>query len=355
MKILVTGGAGFIGSAVCREIVRNTDDHVVNLDALTYAANLTSLDEIAGHPRYTFIRLNICDRLRVSELLKVERPDAVLHLAAESHVDRSITGPAEFINTNVIGTYVLLEAVYGYWRQLHADRKQQFRFLHISTDEVFGSLGTDGRFSENTPYDPRSPYSASKAASDHLVRAWFHTYGLPTMISNCSNNYGPFQNPEKLIPLMITNGLARQELPVYGTGKNVRDWLHVEDHARALLAILRNGRPGESYNVGSHNERSNLEVVHAICDLLSEMAPDRGTGSHRDLIRFVADRPGHDLRYAIDASKIESDLGWRPVETFASGLAKTVAWYIANEAWWRPLREQGHGMKRLGLLHTDPA
>ena len=355
MKILVTGGAGFIGSAVCREIVHHTEHHVVNLDALTYAANLASLDEIAGHPRYTFVRLNICDRLRVSELLKVERPDAVLHLAAESHVDRSITGPAEFINTNVIGTYVLLEAVYGYWRQLHADRKQQFRFLHVSTDEVFGSLGIDGMFTESTPYNPTSPYSASKAASDHLVRAWFHTYGLPTMISNCSNNYGPYQNPEKLIPLIITNAVMHDELPVYGTGRNVRDWLYVEDHARALLAILRDGKPGQSYNVGGKNERSNIDVVHTICDILAEALPAPDLGSYKELIRFVSDRPGHDLRYAIDASKVEAEIGWRPIETFASGLAKTVAWYVANENWWRPLRMQGHGANRLGLLHSDPA
>jgi dTDP-glucose 4,6-dehydratase len=355
VKIIVTGGAGFIGSAVCREIVRNTDHHVVNIDALTYAANLGSLDEIADHPRYTFVRLNICDRLRVSELLKVEQPDAILHLAAESHVDRSITGPADFINTNVVGTYLLLEAAYGYWRQLQADRKRRFRFLHVSTDEVFGSLGNKGMFTESTPYNPTSPYSASKAASDHLVRAWFHTYGLPSLISNCSNNYGPYQNPEKLIPLMITNAITRDPLPVYGTGRNVRDWLYVEDHARALLALLRDGEPGQSYNIGGYNERSNIDVVQAICDILSAASPPTDIGSYKDLIRFVPDRPGHDLRYAIDASKVEAEIGWRPIETFDSGLTKTVAWYVANESWWRPLRQQGHGAKRLGLIHTDSA
>jgi dTDP-glucose 4,6-dehydratase len=355
VKIIVTGGAGFIGSAVCREIVQNTDHHVVNIDALTYAANLDSLDEIANHPRYTFVRLNICDRLRVSELLKVEQPDAILHLAAESHVDRSITGPADFINTNVVGTYLLLDAAYGYWRQLQTDRKHRFRFLHVSTDEVFGSLGNDGMFTERTPYNPTSPYSASKAASDHLVRAWFHTYGLPSMISNCSNNYGPYQNPEKLIPLMITNAITRDALPVYGTGRNVRDWLYVEDHARALLALLRDGEPGQSYNIGGHNERANIDVVQAICDILSAASPPTDISSYKDLIRFVPDRPGHDLRYAIDASKVAAEIGWRPIETFDSGLAKTVAWYVANENWWRPLRQQGHGAKRLGLLHTDSA
>jgi dTDP-glucose 4,6-dehydratase len=355
VKIIVTGGAGFIGSAVCREIVQNTDHHVVNIDALTYAANLDSLDEIANHPRYTFVRLNICDRLRVSELLKVEQPDAILHLAAESHVDRSITGPADFINTNVVGTYLLLDAAYGYWRQLQTDRKHRFRFLHVSTDEVFGSLGDDGMFTESTPYNPTSPYSASKAASDHLVRAWFHTYGLPSMISNCSNNYGPYQNPEKLIPLMITNAITRDALPVYGTGRNVRDWLYVEDHARALLALLRDGEPGQSYNIGGHNERANIDVVQAICDILAAASPPTDISSYKDLIRFVPDRPGHDLRYAIDASKVAAEIGWRPIETFDSGLAKTVAWYVANENWWRPLRQQGHGAKRLGLLHTDSA
>lgn len=349
MKLVVTGGAGFIGSAVCRELIGASDDQVANVDALTYAANLSSLEPIASNPRYSFHRLNICDGKGMADLLDQIAPDAILHLAAESHVDRSITGPADFIQTNMVGTYVLLEAALAYWHQLDSRRKERFRFLHVSTDEVYGSLGETGYFSESTPYAPNSPYSASKAASDHLVRAWFHTYGLPTIVSNCSNNYGPYQNPEKLIPLIITNAIDGQDLPVYGQGTNVRDWLYVEDHARALLQVLRKGKPGESYNIGGRNEWSNLEVVRAICELLDTALPPR-RGTFNKLIQFVSDRPGHDFRYAIDPSKVETEICWRPKETFASGLQKTVNWYLDNENWWRPLREVGHGTQRLGLL-----
>ena len=353
MKIVVTGGAGFIGSAVCRELVSCTDDHVVNVDKLTYAANLDSLASVENSARYSFSKLDICDRPGIDALLERERPDAILHLAAESHVDRSITGPAEFINSNIVGTYVLLEAARAYWEKLSSDLKDRFRFLHVSTDEVYGSLGEEGFFTEETPYQPSSPYSASKASSDHLVRAWFHTYGLPTMISNCSNNYGPYHFPEKLIPLIITNAMDGKELPVYGNGENVRDWLFVDDHARALLNILRAGVPGENYNVGGHNERTNLQVVHAICDHLDECRPSAGGGSKRDLIEFVTDRPGHDLRYAIDPTKIREQLGWTPRETFESGLVKTIDWYLANESWWRPLRKDVYDGQRLGLLEEE--
>jgi dTDP-glucose 4,6-dehydratase len=356
MKIFVTGGAGFIGSAVCREIIDATDDSVVNVDKLTYAANLDSLAGIASSERYSFHKVDICDRPMIDRVLQAERPDAILHLAAESHVDRSITGPAEFISSNIVGTYVMLEAARAYWQTLDGQRGERFRFLHISTDEVFGSLGADGLFSETTPYQPNSPYAASKASADHLVRAWFHTYGLPTMMSNCSNNYGPYHFPEKLIPLIITNAIDSKALPIYGTGGNIRDWLHVEDHARALLTILRKGQPGESYNVGGRNERTNVEVVHAICDHLDQMIGGARTGSFRDLIEFVPDRPGHDMRYAIDPTKLERDLGWRARETFDSGLKKTVAWYLDNEAWWRPLRNKVYDGQRLGLLAaTQPA
>jgi dTDP-glucose 4,6-dehydratase len=350
VKILVTGGAGFIGSAVCRKIIQSTDDQVVNVDALTYAANLASLELINADPRYSFYHLNICDRVRIGELIQSEQPDTILHLAAESHVDRSITGSAEFINSNIIGTYIMLEAALAYWNQLPPRRKDEFRFLHVSTDEVFGGLGPDGLFTENTPYNPTSPYSASKAASDHLVRAWFHTYGLPTITSNCSNNFGPYQNPEKLIPLMITNAIDEKEMPIYGTGKNVRDWLFVEDHACALLSILRKAEPGAAYNIGARNEFSNLDVVHTICEHLDAILSRSGSKSCRTLIQLVHDRPGHDFRYAIDPSKVEAEIGWAPKETFASGLNKTISWYVANEHWWRPLRRDGHGMKRLGLL-----
>lgn len=350
MKLLVTGGAGFIGSAVCRHIVRSTPHAVVNLDKLTYAANLDSLAPIAGDRRYTFVRLDICDRAGVDAVLTREQPDAILHLAAESHVDRSISGPAEFINTNVVGTYTLLEAARAYWSQLPASRRDAFRLLHVSTDEVYGSLGPEGHFTETTAYDPSSPYSASKAASDHLATAWHRTYGLPVLISNCSNNYGPYHFPEKLIPLMITNALLDRDLPVYGKGENVRDWLFVDDHARALLTIVEKGTVGESYNVGGRAERTNIDVVRGICDLLDARTPRPDGRSHRDRMVFVTDRPGHDFRYAIDPAKLENELGWRAAETFETGLARTVDWYLANEAWWGPLRRTAYDGQRLGLL-----
>jgi dTDP-glucose 4,6-dehydratase len=348
MRILVTGGAGFIGSAVCRHLVGDLGHEVVNLDKLTYAACLASLDPIAENPRYHFEHADICDRSALDRIFAATRPDAVMHLAAESHVDRSISGAADFIATNVVGTFQLLEASREYWERLPPDPRAAFRFLHVSTDEVYGSLGPTGFFTEETRYDPSSPYSASKAASDHLAIAWHRTYGLPVIVSNCSNNYGPYHFPEKLIPLIILNALNERELPVYGDGSNVRDWLYVEDHARALFLILTRGHPGEKYNVGGRNERSNLEVVEAICALLDRLAPARRP--HRELICFVTDRPGHDARYAIDASKTESELGWRANESFDGGLAKTVRWYLANEAWWRPLRESRYRGERLGLI-----
>jgi len=347
MKIIVTGGAGFIGSAVCRYLIAETDATVVNVDKLTYASNLNSLASVADNPRYSFVKLDVCDGEGMARLLRREQPDAIMHLAAESHVDRSITGAADFIETNIVGTYALLEAVRHYFDGLAAAKRDAFRFLHVSTDEVYGSLGPEGRFHEATPYSPNSPYSASKAASDHLANAWHHTYGLPVLISNCSNNYGPYHFPEKLIPLVILNALEGRPLPVYGRGDNVRDWLYVEDHARALHLILSAGRPGEKYNVGGGNERRNLEVVEAICDLVDEMRPE--ASSRRELITFVADRPGHDRRYAIDATKLETELGWRARETFDTGLRRTVEWYVANESWWRPLRERVYSGERLGL------
>jgi dTDP-glucose 4,6-dehydratase len=348
VRFLVSGGAGFIGSAVCRLVVNETDGSVVNLDKLTYAANLASLSSIADSSRYRLHRLDICDIDGVTRVLAEEQPDAILHLAAESHVDRSITGPATFIATNIVGTYTLLNVARSYWERLPASRRDSFRFLHVSTDEVYGSLGPEGAFTEKTPYDPSSPYAASKAAADHLALAWYRTYGLPVVISNCSNNYGPYHFPEKLIPLTITNALLGRELPIYGTGTNVRDWLYVDDHARALLALLEKGRPGESYNIGGRCERTNRQVVEAICDRLDVRAP-RGQ-SHRAAIRYVTDRPGHDFRYAIDPAKIEREIGWRPANTFETGLEKTIEWYIANETWWRPLRERGYDGERLGLL-----
>ena len=347
-KILVTGGAGFIGSAVCRHLVRDRGVAVVNVDKLTYAANLASLTPIADNPLYAFEKADICDAAALQRIFAAHAPDAVMHLAAESHVDRSITGAADFIDTNITGTFRLLEAARAYRDSLPEARRDTFRFLHVSTDEVYGSLGEDGLFHEETAYDPSSPYSASKAASDHLATAWGRTYGLPVVISNCSNNYGPYHFPEKLIPLVILNALEDKPLPVYGTGANIRDWLYVEDHARALFTILTGGRLGEKYNVGGRNERTNLHVVERICACLDEMAPK--SHRHADLITFVADRPGHDARYAIDAGKLESELGWRAHETFETGLEKTVRWYLDNETWWRPLREGTYSGERLGLL-----
>lgn len=349
MKILVTGGAGFIGSAVCRHLIHDTNHAVVNLDKLTYAATLGSVAELEGNSRYSFVQADICDRARIDRILEETQPDAIMHLAAESHVDRSIDGPGDFIETNIVGTYQLLEAARSYWSRLPAGARDAFRFHHISTDEVYGQLALDGGlFTEETPYAPSSPYSASKAASDHLAMAWHHTYHMPVVLSNCSNNYGPFHFPEKLIPLVILNGLEGRELPVYGKGENVRDWLFVEDHARALAMVCTKGVPGRSYNIGGRNERSNLAVVEAICDTLDRLRPLASGESRRGLIRFVTDRPGHDLRYAIDASRIEEELGWKARENFDSGLEKTVRWYLDNEAWWRPLREKRYGGQRLG-------
>ncbi|WP_336744620.1 dTDP-glucose 4,6-dehydratase [Aureimonas altamirensis] len=349
MKILVTGGAGFIGSAVCRHLIHDTEHEVVNLDKLTYAATLGSVAELEGDARYRFVRGDICDRAFVEEVLAETQPDAIMHLAAESHVDRSIDGPGDFIQTNIVGTYQLLEAARAYWNALKPAQQEAFRFHHISTDEVYGQLPLDGGlFTEETPYAPSSPYSASKASSDHLVMAWHHTYHMPVVLSNCSNNYGPFHFPEKLIPLVILNGLEGKELPVYGKGENVRDWLFVEDHARALALVATKGEPGRSYNIGGRNERSNLTVVETICDTLDRLRPLADGGKRRDLIRFVTDRPGHDLRYAIDATRIETELGWQAQENFESGLEKTVRWYLDNEAWWRPIREKRYSGERLG-------
>jgi dTDP-glucose 4,6-dehydratase len=345
--LLVTGGAGFIGSAVIRHLLAATDVEVINVDKLTYAASPDALAAVADSPRYRFEQVDICDRRAIDRLFEECRPDAVMHLAAESHVDRSVDSPAEFIQTNIVGTYTLLEASLTYWRDLPARRRERFRFHHVSTDEVYGSLGEIGRFTEETAYRPNSPYSASKASSDHLVRAWHKTFGLPVVISNCSNNYGPFQFPEKLIPLMTLNALQSKPLPVYGRGLNVRDWLYVEDHARALVTIISRGAVGETYNVGGNNEMRNIDVVEAICDLVDEMAPGGSLGSRRDLITFVDDRPGHDQRYAIDASKLTHDLGWAPRETFGTGLRKTVEWYLANRAWWEKLSRRYDG-RRLG-------
>lgn len=347
MRILVTGGAGFIGSAVARRIVKHTPHEVLVFDKLTYAGNLASLAPVADDPRFSFVRADICDRAAVDRALNAFRPHWIMNLAAESHVDRSIDGPAEFIHTNVVGTGVMLEAALAYWKSAAPDIRDAFRFHHISTDEVFGSLGAEGLFREDTAYAPNSPYSASKAASDHLVRAWFHTYKLPTVQTNCSNNYGPYHFPEKLIPLMILNALEGKPLPVYGKGENVRDWLHVEDHAEALLRVVEKGTPGESYNIGGRAERRNLDVVHAVCDLVDELAPAKG--SRRDLITYVVDRPGHDARYAIDASKIERELGWRPAYDFETGLRETVRWYLANEPWWAAIRSGAYCGERLGV------
>lgn len=336
MKILITGGAGFIGSAVVRHIIQNTEDEVLNVDKLTYAGNLESLISVENNPRYQFSQTDICDRAALDKLFETFQPDAVMHLAAESHVDRSITGPYAFIETNVIGTYQMLEASRAYWLSLSDEKKAAFRFHHISTDEVYGDLeGTTDLFTETTSYSPSSPYSASKASSDHLVRAWNRTYGLPVLVTNCSNNYGPFHFPEKLIPLMILNALQGKSLPVYGNGQQIRDWLFVEDHARALYTVVTQGTVGETYNIGGHNEKANLDVVHAICDLLEELAPHKpeGVAQYKDLITSVKDRPGHDVRYAIDATKIKEELNWVPKESFETGLRKTVEWYLNNKEW----------------------
>lgn len=352
MKILVTGGAGFIGSAVIRHLINDTAHQVVNLDKLTYAGNLESLAAVSQHPRYAFEHADIADRAFLDRIFAQHQPDAVMHLAAESHVDRSIDGPGDFIQTNMVGTFILLEATRAYWSRLADAEKATFRFHHVSTDEVYGDLqGTDDLFTESTPYAPSSPYSASKAASDHLVRAWQRTYGLPTLVTNCSNNYGPFHFPEKLIPHIILNALHGKPLPVYGDGQQIRDWLYVEDHACALVEVITNGKVGETYNIGGHNEQKNLHVVHTICGLLETLAPDRkpaGVQHYRDLITFVKDRPGHDARYAIDAGKIERELGWRPKETFASGMRKTVQWYLDNEEWWQRVLSGAYQLERIG-------
>lgn len=347
-RILVTGGAGFIGSALIRYLIQETAHTVLNVDALTYAGNLTSLREVESNDRYAFEKMDIADTRAVEHIISRWKPDAIMHLAAESHVDRSIDGPAAFVQTNVVGTFNLLQAANTYRKTLPDSEQQAFRFLHISTDEVYGSLGSQGLFHEETPYAPRSPYSASKAASDHFVQAWWHTYDFPVLMTNCSNNYGPYHFPEKLIPLVLLNALDEKPLPIYGKGENIRDWLFVEDHARALYRVLVAGSPGEKYNVGGNCERTNLEVVHTICDLLDRKKPRKDGQSYRELITFVADRPGHDHRYAIDASKIRDQLGWEPSHTFESGMDATVEWYLQNDWWWRPIREQKYAGERLG-------
>lgn len=348
MKILVTGGAGFIGSAVIRYIIKNTDDSVVNVDKLTYAGNLDSLLSVSDNERYFFEHVDICDRVELDRIFAQHKPNAIMHLAAESHVDRSIDGPAAFIDTNIVGTYTLLEATRQYWLSLNEESKFLFRFHHISTDEVYGDLeGTTELFTENTSYEPSSPYSASKAASDHLIRAWYRTYGLPTIITNCSNNYGPYHFPEKLIPLVILNALEGKTLPIYGKGNQIRDWLYVEDHARALYKVVTEGEIGETYNIGGHNEKQNIEVVENICLILNELVPHKS--DYRELITFVADRPGHDIRYAIDASKIQKKLGWEPQESFETGLRKTVEWYLANTNWCERVQDGSYQRERLGV------
>jgi len=349
MKILVTGGAGFIGSAVIRHIMHNTDDKVLNIDKLTYAGNLESLRSIDQNPRYIFQQINICDKDSLEQVFNSFQPNLVMHLAAESHVDRSIDGPAEFINTNIIGTYHLLEVARQYWQKLDDRDKQQFKFHHISTDEVYGDLeGTTDLFTETTPYAPSSPYSASKASSDHLVRAWHRTYGFPILVTNCSNNYGPYHFPEKLIPLVILNALDGKALPIYGKGNQIRDWLFVEDHARALYKVVTEGKVGETYNIGGHNEKQNIEVVKTICRILDELKPQANGQPYESLIAFVKDRPGHDLRYAIDASKIANELNWTPTETFDSGIRKTVEWYLNNMEWCSRVQDGSYQRERLG-------
>jgi dTDP-glucose 4,6-dehydratase len=352
LKLLITGGAGFIGSAVVRMAVKSGDWNVINLDKLTYAGNLESLAPIEGSKNYFFEKADICDRSAVEAIFAKYQPDAIMHLAAESHVDRSIDGPGAFISTNIMGTYNLLEVSRKYWADLPQERKEKFRFHHVSTDEVYGSLGETGLFHEDSPYQPNSPYSASKASSDHLVRAWHHTYGLPVVTTNCSNNYGPYQFPEKLIPVIILNALSGKRLPVYGKGDNIRDWLYVDDHARALLSVLQKGRVGEVYNVGGRNEKANLEVVHSICDILDELAPAADGRPRRELIDFVKDRPGHDKRYAIDASKLEDELGWKAQENFATGIRKTIEWYINNRlGWCAHVLDGSYRLERLGVIN----
>ncbi|MCI3880023.1 dTDP-glucose 4,6-dehydratase [Acinetobacter higginsii] len=350
MRILLTGGAGFIGSAVVRHIIKNTSDEVLNVDKLTYAGNLESLKEIDQDPRYHFQQVDICDSDSLTEIFKYFQPDAVMHLAAESHVDRSIDGPAEFITTNIVGTYTLLEVTRKYWLQLDEEKKASFKFHHISTDEVYGDLeGTTDLFTETTSYAPSSPYSASKASSDHLVRAWHRTYDLPTVVTNCSNNYGPYHFPEKLIPLVILNALDGKALPIYGKGDQIRDWLYVEDHAKALYKVVTEGKVGETYNIGGHNEKQNIEVVKTICEILDELKPQNNHQSYETLITFVKDRPGHDLRYAIDAAKIAKDIGWKPEETFETGIRKTVEWYLNNLEWCRRVQDGSYQRERLGV------
>ena len=347
-KVFITGGAGFIGSAVARSYIQNTPDEILVFDKLTYAGNLASLQPITKSSKFSFIKADICNREAVDKALLAFQPEVIMHLAAESHVDRSIDGPAAFIETNLVGTFTMLAAALDYWRSLSPERAHIFKFMHISTDEVFGSLGEEGFFHEDTSYAPTSPYSASKAGSDHLVRAWHHTYGLPTIITNCSNNYGPYHFPEKLIPLMIINAIEGKPLPVYGKGENVRDWLYVDDHASALRLVAREGVAGQSYNVGGNNEWRNIDVVYAICDLLNELRPQ--AGAYRDLISYVTDRPGHDLRYAIDSSKIQRELGWRPQERFETGLKKTIKWYLENRQWWEAVRSGKYRGERLGII-----
>ena len=350
MKVLVTGGAGFIGSAVVRHIIKNTQDEVLNIDKLTYAGNLESLAEVDQDPKYQFAQIDICDAEALTQAFLTFQPNLIMHLAAESHVDRSIDGPAEFITTNIVGTYTLLEVARKYWMQLNEQEKQQFRFHHISTDEVYGDLdGTDDLFTETTSYAPSSPYSASKASSDHLVRAWHRTYNFPVIVTNCSNNYGPYHFPEKLIPLVILNALDGKPLPVYGKGNQIRDWLYVEDHARALYKVVTEGEIGETYNIGGHNEKQNIEVVKTICKILDELKPQANDEAYDKLITFVKDRPGHDLRYAIDASKIANELGWKPKETFETGIRKTVEWYLNNMEWCRRVQDGSYQRERLGV------
>ena len=354
-RFIITGGAGFIGSSVLRHLIHNTNHHVINLDKLTYAGNLESLSSIENDTRYQFKRIDICDKQAVNKLFVDFKPDIIMHLAAESHVDRSIDGPAEFVHTNIVGTSILLEAARKYWNTLEGNAKEIFRFHHVSTDEVYGSLGEDGLFQETSVYDPSSPYSASKASSDHLVRAWHRTYGLPVVITNCSNNYGPYQFPEKLIPLVILNSLEGKPLPIYGKGNQIRDWLYVDDHARALYKVATEGKLGDTYNIGGHNEKTNLEVVHTICDILEELVPEnshsRESGNpegFRGLITYVSDRPGHDLRYAIDATKIQKELDWVPDETFESGIRKTIQWYLNNNEWCQHVQDGSYQRERLG-------